>query len=170
MILRSLTMAASLAGGLAASQFPAFSQQYAQRLGGAVDELSQVVADFDASARAAGLTREEALRDLAGSTFRDRRQQDMRRTFRRHARLSAVRAELAEASALDRLTLVPKAADRDIADAAWAEFRPAVPLTWDGLLFAAAGFFGLLAMLRLTGAAIGMSRGAARRTRGRRVQ
>ncbi|MEM9851772.1 MAG: DUF2937 family protein, partial [Pseudomonadota bacterium] len=50
----------NLAGGCAmlcaTSQFPEFSQQYVQRLGGAVDELRRVAADFDASARAAGLT------------------------------------------------------------------------------------------------------------------
>ena len=34
-------------GGFLASQGPEFSQQYRQRLGGAIDELNRVVARFD---------------------------------------------------------------------------------------------------------------------------
>ena len=61
MIIRALTLVGSLIAGAGASQFPEFSQQYAQRLGGAVGALSEVVADFDASAVAEGLTRPQAL-------------------------------------------------------------------------------------------------------------
>ena len=74
------------------AQFPEFSQQYVQRLGGAVDELRIVVADFDASAQAAGLTREAALADLSGSEFRDLRQGDMTRTIARYERLDDFKA------------------------------------------------------------------------------
>ena len=41
---------AAAAGALTASQLPEFAQQYRQRLGGALEELRQVVADFDADA------------------------------------------------------------------------------------------------------------------------
>ncbi|MEM9048883.1 MAG: DUF2937 family protein [Pseudomonadota bacterium] len=163
MILRSLTMVAGLAGGLAASQFPAFSQQYAQRLGGAVDELQKIVADFDASARAAGLSREAALAELSGSAFLERRQNDMRRTFSRYERLSEVHSALTDASAIDRLALAPRAADREIADAAWSHFRPALPLNLEGLMFAASGFLGAVIVLRMLGMAIGVAWGAPRR-------
>ena len=61
MIVRAITLAGGLAVGAGTSQFPEFSQQYAQRLGGAVDALSEVVADFDTSAVAEGLSRSEAL-------------------------------------------------------------------------------------------------------------
>ena len=46
MILRALTLAAGLTGAAGASQFPEFSQQYVQRLGGAVDELTRFVAEM----------------------------------------------------------------------------------------------------------------------------
>ena len=43
MILRTMALAAGLTGAATLSQFPEFSQQYTQRLGGAVDELSAIV-------------------------------------------------------------------------------------------------------------------------------
>ena len=46
MIIRAITLAGGLAVGAGASQFPEFSQQYAQRLGGAVDALGEVVRGF----------------------------------------------------------------------------------------------------------------------------
>ncbi|MEO1364377.1 MAG: DUF2937 family protein, partial [Pseudomonadota bacterium] len=61
MIARALMLAGGFAGAALTSQFPEYSQQYTQRLGGAVDALAEVVADFDASARAEGLSREAAL-------------------------------------------------------------------------------------------------------------
>lgn len=67
MIVRTLTLVAALSAGAATSQFPEFSQQYAQRLGGAVDALAEVVADFDASAQAEGLTRTQALEQMQGT-------------------------------------------------------------------------------------------------------
>ena len=57
MLLRAITMAGGLVGAAGLSQFPEFSQQYVQRLGGAVDELSRFVAEFDADAAAVGMTR-----------------------------------------------------------------------------------------------------------------
>ena len=56
MFLRTMVLTSGLCGALAAAQFPAYSQQYLQRLGGAVDALQQVVADFDASASALGMS------------------------------------------------------------------------------------------------------------------
>ena len=65
MLVRAITLAGGLTGAAGLSQFPEFSQQYIQRLSGAVDELSRVVAEFDADAAALGLSRGEALDQLA---------------------------------------------------------------------------------------------------------
>ena len=73
MIVRAITLAGGLAVGAGTSQFPEFSQQYAQRLGCAVDALSEVVADFDTSAAAEGLSRSEALVQMTGADFIERR-------------------------------------------------------------------------------------------------
>ena len=97
MIVRAITLAGGLAVGAGTSQFPEFSQQYAQRLGGAVDALSEVVADFDTSAAVEGLSRSEALEQMIGADFIERRRADMERTFDRHAVLTEDLRLLAEA-------------------------------------------------------------------------
>ena len=56
-----LRLAVAVCVAIVLSQFPAFSDQYVQRLGGQVDALTRVAADFDASAEGAGLTRDQAL-------------------------------------------------------------------------------------------------------------
>ena len=59
--MRILALAGGIAGAVALSQFPEFSQQYVQRLSGAVDELRAVTFAFDTAAKVGGLSREEAL-------------------------------------------------------------------------------------------------------------
>lgn len=149
MILRALTLAAGLLGGATASQFPEFSQQYTQRLGGAVSALEDVVADFDASARAAGLSREAALAEMTGTTFLDRRQADMKATVARHARLSEDLARIEGAGPFMRAYHATRLTDRDIAQAAFAAYQPAVPLNLAGALFALAGFLAAISGVSL---------------------
>ncbi|WP_284154682.1 DUF2937 family protein [Algicella marina] len=139
-MLRLITLMFGVVSGLAVAQFPEFSQQYLQRLSGAVDALEEVVADFDRSATAEGLSREEALQQMNGNAFVERRQTDMRATFARLERLSAEEARLRGAGALERLIAAPRIADSEIAEAAWAQYQPAVPATLEGLSFGAAGF------------------------------
>ena len=154
MILRALTLAAGLTGAAAFSQFPEYSQQYMQRLGGAVDALQQVVADFDASAAAEGLTREAALAQMTGSAFVERRRADMIRTLDRHARLRADLDVMRGAGPFMRAYHLARL-DGQIAQAAWRDFRPAAPLTVAGAVFGGTGFLvgsllagAVLALLR----------------------
>ena len=156
MILRILTLAGGLAGAAGVSQFPEYSQQYLQRLGGAVDELSRVVADFDASAAAEGLSREAALAQMVGTDFVERRRADMERTIDRHDRLSADLAALRGTSPFQRAVQPQRFTDRELAQRAWDDFKPAVPVTVEGLSFAGIGFLGgalilsgLIRLLRL---------------------
>ena len=147
MIVRTLTLVAALTAGAATSQFPEFSQQYAQRLGGAVDALAEVVADFDASAQAEGLTRAQALEQMQGTPFIDRRRTDMTRTFTRYDKLRADLAALDSAGPFMRAYHASRMTDRDVARAAWAAFKPAVPLTFAGGIFAATGFVAMLLLI-----------------------
>lgn len=140
MIVKAITLAGGLAAGMATSQFPEFSQQYAQRLGGAVDELGQVVADFDASAQSVGLSRAAALRQMTGSDFLDRRRADMAATFERHAALSEALTRLEGQGPFMRAYYVPQMRDTGIAKAAWAAFQPALPLNFAGAVFGGVGF------------------------------
>lgn len=140
MILRGLTLAGGLAGAAVSSQFPEYSQQYLQRLGGAVDALYQVAADFDASAQAVGLSRDAALAQMTGTAFMDRRRVDMTATFTRHARLADSLEKLEGQGPFMRAYYLPRMRDGQIAKAAWQVFRPAVPLDFAGVIFAAFGF------------------------------
>lgn len=139
MILRTLTLVGGLCVGATSAQLPEFSQQYVQRLGGAVDALEQVVADFDTSAAAEGLSREAALTQMTGSAFVERRRADMERSFARYDDLRVGLREMQVAGPFMRAYHMAEF-DTDIARAAWADFRPALPLTFAGVVFAAAGF------------------------------
>jgi hypothetical protein len=57
-----IAVAIALLAGFPASQGPEFTQQYEQRLGGAIDELAHFAKDFDEDAARFGLDREAALR------------------------------------------------------------------------------------------------------------
>ena len=59
-VFRTFGLALGLLGGLVAAQAPEFAQQYAQRLGGAADELRRQVAVLESDAQASGTTREGA--------------------------------------------------------------------------------------------------------------
>ena len=151
MIFRVIAVTGGLACAAGLSQFPEYSQQYMQRLSGAVDELSAVVVQFDADAASLGLSRDAALMELSlGSRMGQARAQSMGQVLERHARLSA------DLSILKELTVTQKAlkpwnfSDSDVARAAWADFKPAVPMTPEGIGFAGVGFvagYGALAGL-----------------------
>lgn len=156
MFLRALALAGGLIGAAGASQFPEFSQQYTQRLGGAVDELARVVREFDADAASLGLDRAAALAALAeGGPMGEKRTETMGRTLRRHDRLSADLEVLRGAGPFARAYRAGHLTDPEVARAAWADFRPATPLTFEGAFFGGAGFVAglgvisvLLALLR----------------------
>jgi hypothetical protein len=141
----------SMGGGavmlIAASQFPEFSQQYVQRLGGAVDELRTVAADFDKSATGVDMTRDQALASMTGNAFQEARRADMTRSFTRLARLEGDLVALQGADAFTRVRHAARFSDKSIAARSWEAYRPAVPVTFDGLVFAVIGFltgFGLI--------------------------
>jgi hypothetical protein len=141
---RSFGVLGGLLVGVALSQFPEYAQQYTQRLGGAVDELRAITVDFDAGATASGLTRTQALDRYAHSpdTFLAGRGQSMSGTFARYAQLSAALQEIRGAGPVERLRLLPAFLDTDVGERTLADFKPAVPVTMEGFLYAAAGFVG----------------------------
>lgn len=139
--------------GLAAvfAQFPEYAQQYEQRLGGAVNELRIVVADFDADAQKFGLSRDEALRHYAVSpdAFLVARGQSMARTLARYVRLNGQLLDLAAADPWTRVTHLNDYLDSEISSQALAAFKPAMPVTGEGVMWGIAGFllgYGLLAV------------------------
>ena len=153
-MLQKLILAASLATGMAGSQFPEFSQQYLQRLGGQYDALSQIARDFDASATKAGLTRDAALAEITGSTFQDAHRADMANVFARLDNVTADLALLRAARPLERMAFPHRFRDTETFAATWADFRPAVPVTIDGAIATAIGFLAGLISLNALFAAL----------------
>jgi Protein of unknown function (DUF2937) len=144
MIRRTVSM---FAGGLCAalaSQAPEFAQQYSQRLGGAVEELRAVVSHFDQDAVKNGLDRANGLNRLAQSAdpFIVARSQSMRTTIERFQSLDRQQIAMNAPDVLTRVGAMVKDYDGKIARDAVKDFKPALPLTLEGLFFASIGFFG----------------------------
>jgi Protein of unknown function (DUF2937) len=141
-IARTMATAFGLLGGLVASQGPEFAQQYRQRLGGAIDELSRIVRQFDADATATGQDRNGALGQLRNNPDRIASLQGeaMRGNIERLERLQRQREAFTAAGPFERLIVLVRQADTDIAQAAYRDFEPAVPATNEGILSAVIGF------------------------------
>ena len=143
---RTIALAAAVAAGVTTSQLPEIGQQYRQRLGGAVDALHRVVADFDADAERNGLDRQAALQEMAANPdplIQDRAQ-SMRRAVERYDDLSAQAAAYAEAGPFGRLAAVATHFDPELLAATVTDFEPAVPVTPEGAVAAGSGFLATL--------------------------
>jgi hypothetical protein len=147
---RTLAVLGGLGLAVAFSQFPEYAQQYEQRLGGAVNELRIVVADFDSDALKFGLDREQALRHYAvsGDNFLVARGASMSRTLARYTRLSADLADLQNAGPLQRLAHLDDYFDNEIGAQAFTAYKPAVPVTAEGFMWAIGGFLLGYALVR----------------------
>ena len=141
-IARTVALALGIAGGLAASQGPEFTQQYRQRLGGAVDELRRVVARFEADAQAVGRDRDGAIQRLGENADDLARRQGgaMRENVARLERLEGQRRTFDEAGPFERMFVLVRHGDRELMRAAFRDYRPGLQTTEDGLLAGAGGF------------------------------
>ena len=136
---------------LVLSQFPEYAQQYTQRLGGAVDELRVITEDFDRAAAEGGLDRATALGryEASNDDFLAGRGSSMTATFQRYDQLSATLARIENADAIERLQSLPAYLDTDIGRRTLESYKPAVPVTMEGILYAGGGF--ILGYLVLSG-------------------
>jgi hypothetical protein len=141
MIARVLALLGGLAGGASLSQFPEYSQQYIQRLAGAVDELTLFVTEFDADAASVGLSRDEALQELGASgELGAARAETIGTTVQRYERMKDALEVLQTAGPFTRAYNAVQFNDLDIAQAAMDDFKPAVPLNFEGVVFTGIGF------------------------------
>jgi hypothetical protein len=149
-IRRMLLLVLAVAGGALASQAPELAQQYRQRLGGSIDELTAIIQDFDAHANHSGLDRQEALNVYAGSqqSFLRSQGEAMRHTFDRYEHLSRQLEKLNVASPILRPLVMLQHVDLTTFSNARRDFVPAVPLSIAGAVWAAVGV--------LTGAMLGL--------------
>jgi hypothetical protein len=149
------------------SQAPELTQQYRQRLGGAIDELTLIIQNFDEQANHNGLDRQAALNIYARSSEDFLRSQgaSMRDAFERYEHLYRQQSELNAASPIVRPMLVMQHMDSAILASAWRDFVPGVPISAAGLVWGGIGAFFALVVSIPVGA---MARRARVFTRGSR--
>lgn len=166
-ITRIVAFGLGLLGGVVASQGPEYSQQYRQRLGGAIDELRQIVGRFDADAQAHGENRDSAITRLRGNAddLASRQGAAMQANVERLDRLQAHRQAMLDAGPFGRVALMVRDGDEDVMRAAYRDFEPAVPVTSEGIVSGAAGFVAVWGGLLLL---TGFLRSLVRRPRPRR--
>ena len=138
---RTIAVAMGLIGGVVASQGPEFAQQYRQRLGGAIDELHRVIQRFDTDASANGQNRTGAIDRLRGNpdSLVSRQGDAMRANVERLDRLERHRQDFLDAGPFERLAVMVRDADFDLAEATYRDFEPAVPATQEGAVAAGTG-------------------------------
>lgn len=136
-------------GGL--SQFPEYSQQYAQRVGGAYSELKIVADGFRMDAANNGKTVAQAIAEYAAadSNFFNDRGVRIAGVMEREAFLKQHVEALKNPSGLATLWTFAQARDAKVAREALSDYKPAVPLTMEGVWHAALGFFLGFGLLRI---------------------
>jgi hypothetical protein len=151
MIVRTIALVAGLAGGVAASQMPEYAQQYRQRLGGAADELSRIMKEFDADAARHGMTREQGISRLIANSdrFVTERGERLREDSARLSRLQRQIEIFQTAGPLRRIAVMATDIDQPTAQRAWSQFEPGVPMTIEGAALGGAGFLAGYGALRL---------------------
>lgn len=132
---RRLALVIALAAGLVGSQGPEFAQQYRQRLGGALDELRRIVAEFDAEASRQNLTPADAVQRLEANAdpLARKRGEDIDQTMARENRLEQQFQAMASAGPLKRLYVMVTDFDPEIARSALEAYEPAAPITTEAL-------------------------------------
>ncbi|MEM1237287.1 MAG: DUF2937 family protein [Pseudomonadota bacterium] len=140
MILRVIALAFGVAGAAGLSQFPEFAQQYLQRLAGKVDQLEVQVIEIDAAAASFDMTRDAYLADLGTSRTGAAAAERARVEIALYVRLSTYLDGFRQAGAFGRLAQAYRVADVDLAQRTYGDYKPALPLTIEGLSFAALGF------------------------------
>lgn len=140
-VLRTVSLAVGLLTGAAFSQLPEFAQQYRQRLGGALDELTAAVKQFDQDATGAGMDRNKAIDTLMHNQEQIARGRGVaiQKTIERQVRLSDQQEKFRDAGPFGRLFAFAYDFDPQLASRAWGDFEPAAPLTAEGAASAGAG-------------------------------
>jgi hypothetical protein len=141
----------SLGIGLLFSQAPEFMQQYVQRLGGTVDELSRIIHHFDEDANHSGFDRAAALQLMRGNAERLVRDQGARMedNIARLGRLRAQQEALREGGSFRRFVDFAANVDGPLFKNTAQDYAPALPLTLEGIISAVGGFFATFFTLLL---------------------
>lgn len=150
MLARRLALFFALFCAIIASQLPEYAQQYRQRLGGALDELTAIIARFDEDCAQAGFSEQDGIKRLIadGDEFIRERGTQMQQIVLRRQKLSEALAMIEEPFSFDRVWILALDFDAGIARQAYANYRPAVPLTSEGFIAAGIGFLSSFIFFR----------------------
>jgi hypothetical protein len=140
MLTRRLAVAIGLFFAVIGAQWPEFAQQYRQRLGGALDELNRMIAEFDDEAKSQSLTREQGLARLQenGDPLARERAGAMNEDIDRAGRLSRQREAFNQAGPVGRLAALAEDFDAPTLAEAWRDFEPALPVTSEAFVIGGA--------------------------------
>ncbi|MFI5356580.1 MAG: DUF2937 family protein [Opitutales bacterium] len=138
-------------GAVLFSQAPEFMQQYLQRLGGHLDEARRQLAHFQQVAAQAGITLDRLISQTSASPEPTVAKLGgvISETTARVDTLAAAQSALQDASLWTRPFVFLRHLDPAIAHATWSIFKPAVPTTAEGLVYALAGMLVLLGVYHL---------------------
>lgn len=140
-----------VAGAIGFAQGPEFIQQYLQRLGGHVDEARRQVEQFRHAAEQSGVSLDKlisqtnAVSDPAVAKLGG----VMTEATTRLQSLESSQAAIEHASALERPLVFIRNMDTDIAHATWSVFKPALPVTMEGIAYGIVGLIAILAIYHL---------------------
>ena len=142
MVFRRIALFFALIVGMAMTQLPEYAEQYRQRLGGAIDELSAIVARFDSDSQQQGLTEQGGIDRLQANTdpFVQQRGSQMQALVARLQRLSATQKQMQTDSPVGRLGTLATHYDPMVASRALQSFEPAVPVSVEALVLGLLGF------------------------------
>ena len=155
---RLLALIAGAALAVAASQGPAFTDQYVQNLTGRIDELRPIVEEFDTKVGEYNYTRTTAMAECSTATgLLDALCSTYETVVARYEMLTAHMAELSAASIWTRPLILARTYKKDIAESVYSVFKPAVPASPEGFAYGGGGFLaGFLALSIIFGVLGGM--------------
>jgi hypothetical protein len=139
LLIRRLAVAIGLLCALIGSQLPEFAQQYRQRLGGAIDELDRMIAQFDSEVAAQSLTRAQGVDRLKANpdNLAQERGAAIEDDVDRAARLTRQQEAFRIGGPLTRLASLIENFDPATASQAIGDYEPAVPITFEAFVVGA---------------------------------
>ena len=142
MFARRIAVAIGILFALIGTQWPEFSQQYRQRLGGALDELTRAISAFTTEATNESLSVEAAIARLIDNKdpLARERGEAVRDEIARRARISDALQAMKDAGPMARLWVMIRDYDPQAADGTLQAFEPAVPLGREGWIVGGVGF------------------------------
>ena len=138
---RLLAFLLGIAGAFLGSQGPGFTLQYMQNLQGRIDELRPLVEEFDSNIASYGYSRERAISECQTATgLLDALCKTYVSAVERYDLLTAHMAELEAVGETVRPLILAKTQIKDITLSVYEQFKPAIPATVDGVIYAGGGF------------------------------